>query len=101
MPSTEAALSKKIVQALKAKGAWAVKNHVDVRKRRGQPDIHGCYRGWFLGLEVKLPGKEKNVTKLQESTLRGIEEAGGFARVVTSRAQALAVLEAIDRIEDG
>jgi hypothetical protein len=48
--------------------------------KSGRPDIIGCYKGLFLGLECKA-GKGKP-TKLQELNLRQIGEAGGYALIV-------------------
>lgn len=97
----EAALSREIVQALHGRGAWAVKTHGDPRQRRGLPDILAIYRGYGIGLEVKLPGKEMTVTKLQAHTLTEMKAAGGLAVVVVSVAQALAILDRIDAAKGG
>ena len=62
----------------------------------GIPDIICCYRGRFLGLEVKQPGGK--LTKLQEITLERIRAALGEAHKVTSVAEVRAIIE---RLEDG
>lgn len=46
----------------------------------GVPDIVGCYRGLFFGIECKA-GKNKP-TPLQEKNLRLITESGGLAMVI-------------------
>lgn len=94
---TEADLSKKIVLALRDRGAWAIKTHGDPRQRRGLPDIIGCYRSIFFGFEVKLPGKEDTITQLQAQTLLEIRRSGGVGRMVTSVEEALKLLELIGR----
>jgi Holliday junction resolvase len=94
---TEADLSKKIARALRDRGAWAVKTHGDPRQRRGLPDIIGCYRSIFFGLEVKRPGRESTLTPLQNATLEDIRSAGGVGRMITSVEQALQLLTLIDR----
>lgn len=48
----------------------------------GIPDIICCYRGRFLGLEVKQPGGR--LTRLQERALERINAAGGIGRRVES-----------------
>ncbi len=48
----------------------------------GIPDIICCYKGRFLGLEVKLPGGR--LTALQECAIEKINAAGGIARRVES-----------------
>lgn len=70
----------------------------------GIPDILACYRGYFLGLEVKLRGND--VSPKQEAHLRRIRTAGGFGVTVWGPAaeavKAVRLLLAeIDRMEDG
>jgi penicillin-binding protein-related factor A (putative recombinase) len=48
--------------------------------RSGVPDIVGCYRGMFFGIEVKA-GKNKP-TALQMRNLQEIEAQDGIALVV-------------------
>lgn len=90
--STESRLTSAIRLALKSEGCYVNKN-VGGPNSQGRPDLEGCYRGCHFGLEVKQPGKEKNVTKLQKSHLDGITAAGGYAEVVTSVAQGLAMIQ--------
>lgn len=92
----ESALTTKIRQYLVARGAYVHKTHGGPNSQ-GYPDLEGCYRGLFLGLEVKMPGKEKNVTDLQAHQLARINEAGGYGAVISSTAQAHAVLDLLDK----
>lgn len=97
----ESDLSKKIALKMRQRGAWAVKIAAGPRQGTGLPDIIGCYHGVFLGLEVKLPGKEKTVTVLQRARLDAIEAAGGTGVMVTSWEQVDRLLKSIDEaIED-
>ena len=48
----------------------------------GVPDIICCYKGRFLGLEVKLP--TGTLTELQKRAIRKINQAGGIACRVES-----------------
>jgi Holliday junction resolvase len=89
---TEAQLTKKIIDALKEEGAFAVKIHGGTFQSRGLPDVIGLMKCFFFGLEVKLPGKEDTITKLQIKKLRDIQKAGGIAAMVTSVDQALRVV---------
>lgn len=66
----------------------------------GLPDLFFFYRGYGGGLEVKLPGKEHTLTKLQAETLAGIKKGGGIARMVTSVRQVDLLLNAIDKKRD-
>ena len=60
----------------------------------GIPDIICCYKGRFLGLEVKLPNGK--LTELQKRAIEKINRAGGVACRVESVEEVRAV---IDRIE--
>lgn len=62
----------------------------------GIPDIIVCYKGTFIGIETKAPGKEKNVTPLQRMQLDKINHAHGYGRVVSSVAEVRQLIAAID-----
>jgi hypothetical protein len=94
---TEADLSRKIVAVIRQRGGWAFKTHGDPRQRRGLPDIIGSYRGQFIGLEVKLPGREDTLTSLQADTLQSIRKAGGIGVMATSIPQVAGLIALIDR----
>lgn len=89
---TEAALQRRIVEALRGRGCYVVKvvhaGHV------GVPDLLCCYRGRFIALEVKLPGERP--TAIQLVQIREITNAEGFAYVVFSVTGALNVLAVVD-----
>lgn len=74
-------------------GVVAWKIHGGPYQTAGIPDIIACVNGRFVGLEVKLPGRERKLTKLQDHTLQRIAECGGEAHLVVSMAQ---VKEAVD-----
>ena len=63
-------------------GCFAWKEHGGPHSTAGLPDIIFCYRGMFVGLEVKTPAGK--LTKLQETTLQRIQAAKGQAFKVTS-----------------
>lgn len=72
--------------------AW--KTHGGMYGTAGIPDIICCFRGRFLGLEVKTPtGK---LTRLQEITIDRIRAAGGAAHKVTSVLEVKAILENLE-----
>lgn len=56
---------------------WYTKHYGSAFSRVGVPDFLLCYRGKFIAIEMKAP--KKSPTKVQESTLCGIIEAGGIA----------------------
>lgn len=58
------------------------KNHGGQYSAAGIPDVIGSYRGRFIGVEVKRPGKK--ATKLQQVVIDKIKETGGISFVATS-----------------
>jgi Holliday junction resolvase len=50
----------------------------------GVPDIIVCANGNFVGIEVKAPGKEDNLTANQKLHQRRIKDNGGVAIVASS-----------------
>lgn len=60
----------------------------------GVPDIICCYKGRFLGLEVKLPSGK--LTELQKRAIEKINRAGGIACRVESVDDVKAVIARVD-----
>jgi hypothetical protein len=60
----------------------------------GIPDLLVCYRGRFVGLEVKQPGEKPSAK--QKQILGEIEAAGGYCRVVSTVGEVAYLLEKID-----
>ena len=60
----------------------------------GVPDIICCYKGRFLGLEVKLPSGK--LTELQKRAIEKINRAGGIACRVDSVDDVKAVIARVD-----
>ena len=60
----------------------------------GVPDIICCYRGRFLGLEVKLPSGK--LTELQKRAIEKINRAGGIACRVESVEDVRAIIARVD-----
>lgn len=96
MPATEAGLVTSMKKVLVAAGAYVNKNHGGPHSQ-GRPDLEGCYKGLYFGIEAKLPGKEKNVTERQKAQLRGIQKAGGLAIVASKRVEVLRFIKVMDR----
>ena len=66
-------------------------------KESGRPDLVACYKGFFIGLEIKTPtGKP---TELQKTILSLINKAGGFGILATSVQDVEDLLRKID-LED-
>lgn len=81
-----------IKRALTMKGAWVIKTHGSLHLA-GLPDILGCVRGYFIGIEVKTPTTRGTVTPRQEAFLAAISEAGGITGVATSVTEALEIVD--------
>ena len=88
----ESDIVKKILKYLKSvEGCFFWKEHGGMYGTAGIPDIICCYRGRFIGFEVKTDVGEP--TKLQLSAIRKIKAAGGNALVVRSVEETRAVIE--------
>lgn len=86
------------LKELRLLGAWCYKVHGGPMQEIGLPDIVGVFRGRGFGLEVKVPGKEKNLTPRQAYHLNEIKKAGGISAVISSpeMAKELLLREATD-----
>lgn len=60
----------------------------------GHPDLFGCYRGSFFGLELKT--RTGRATQRQKLALIGIRKAGGYAWIVRTVEQALIAMAYIE-----
>lgn len=76
----EGKVKKKVVDILKAAGAYYFFPATGGFGRSGVPDIIVCFNGQFIGIECKA-GNNKT-TALQENELQKIRDAGGNAFVV-------------------
>jgi Holliday junction resolvase len=81
-----------IKKALTREGAWVTKTHGSLYSS-GLPDLIACYKGRFVGIEVKRPETRHTVTERQQAVLDRISAAGGLAGVATSVEEALAILK--------
>lgn len=85
----EAKVKKRAVAKLKAAGMYFFYPVTGGYGSSGVPDIVGCLRGKFVGIECKA-GKNKP-TALQQLNLDQIEAAGGVALVITEETADLVV----------
>lgn len=75
----EGKVKKKVANYLKSIGAYYFYPATGGYGKSGVPDIVGCYKGRFFGIEVKA-GKN-TPTELQKLQLKLIADAGGIATV--------------------
>ncbi len=76
----EAKVKKKCVAYLKSIGAYYFFPATGGYGKSGVPDIVGCYKGKFFGIECKA-GTNKP-TEVQKLQLQLIADAGGIAIVI-------------------
>jgi Holliday junction resolvase len=72
-------IQAKISKHLKKLGAYVV--NVSSAYPNGCPDLLICFKGKFIAIEVKIPGKKAR--PLQQYQLDKIAESGGFSCVAT------------------
>ena len=79
----EAKVKKKVVAQLKEMGAYYFYLVTGGYGVSGVPDIVGCYRGMFFGIECKA-GSNKP-TPLQDKNLTDIKKQRGIAVVINEK----------------
>lgn len=94
MSQPESRLQRKIQDELKRHRAFVFKVHGSEHTMAGLPDLVVCYRGYFIGIEVKMPGNK--LSKIQQRRHQEIERAGGFICVAHGVPDAMQALFAID-----
>lgn len=78
----EGKVKAKVKDYLKSIGAWYYMPVSNGMGRVGCPDILVCYKGLFVAIETKAPGKVNNTTPNQDREIEGIRTADGIAVVV-------------------
>ena len=74
---SEKTFENKVKLYLKQKGAYFIKTHGDRFSKVGVPDLIACYKGLFIGIELKAPNGKPS--ELQLYNLREIEKSGGIS----------------------
>lgn len=72
-------IENKIKSYLKSKGAYYFKHHGNQFSQVGVPDIIVCYKGRFIGIEVK--NETGKTSPLQDINLKMINDNGGIGIV--------------------
>lgn len=93
----ETALQLRIQTLIERRGGWVAKQHGSMIVRPGIPDLLICYKGRFIGMEVKV--KDNTPSKQQGIELRNILKSGGITCVVWSKEQAEFLLNEIDKLD--
>lgn len=79
---SEQTIQSNIIKFLEGKDAYVVK--VVSASKKGVPDLLACYKGLFIGIEVKTPKTKSNTSMLQKYNLDCIRECGGISMVACS-----------------
>lgn len=82
----ERKVKKKVIEMLKARGAYYAMPVASGFGNAGVPDILACCNGRFVGIECKANGGK--ATALQLSNLKQIENAGGVALIIDEKTMA-------------
>lgn len=96
MSTPEGRVKGAVKKYLNEVGAWYYMPVSNGMGRSGCPDILVCYKGQFIGIETKSPGKLKNVSANQAREISAIGDSGGIAVVVDDVRQVEAVIKTVD-----
>lgn len=103
----ESTIQKEIMNYLKGLGAWVIKvpgSHLVGAKDNlalaallpGTPDLLACYKGRFIGIEVKAAKKGARVSGEQVAQGEAIQKAGGLFIVAWKVSQVEELLNSVD-----
>lgn len=92
----EKSIENAIKRYLKEIGAYHVKYHGNQFSQVGVPDILACYKGYFIGIEVK--NETGKTSPLQDVNLKMIQDAGGYSLVARNLEDVMCVIKDIDYI---
>lgn len=89
---------QRIKQILKLRGAWFLKTHGNGYQRSGIPDLIVCYKGRFIGIELKA--EKGKTSRLQEFEIEEIRKADGIGMILkpSKIGEFLKVLEELDKL---
>ena len=76
----EKRFEERVKSLLKDRGAWVLKTWSGGYQRAGVPDLLVCYKGRFLGIELKA--ERGRVSSLQQVELRDIRQSGGIGIIL-------------------
>lgn len=90
-------LQKLIKDYIIEKGGYVENIHGgSIYQASGIPDLLVCYKGWFIGIEVKVGNNKPS--PIQEVKLAQIKRAGGYAIVPYDLEAVKEVFEEIDKL---
>lgn len=89
----ESTFSRHMQKYIESRGWWVVKYHASQYTKKGIPDLIACFRGRFVGLELKTGS---SLSQWQIRVGADIMSAGGYWACVTPDTYQ----EEIARVED-
>jgi hypothetical protein len=90
----EGRVKEAVKRVLKARGIWFFMPMQNGFGVVGIPDFICCWKGQFLAIETKAPGKRGDTTANQDRRLQEIRDHDGYAIVVDDAEQ---LIEFLDR----
>lgn len=93
----ETIIQQEIINYLKDRRIFHFRVNADINTV-GIPDLIVCYRGYFIGLEVKT--KKGKISKLQLEVAKEISNNGGFVCFPTSVEDVKNLINKIDEESD-
>jgi hypothetical protein len=94
-PTPEALLTRSVRQLLNAAGIFHYKAWGGPMSAPGIPDIIGCFKGRFIGIELKAPNGK--VSEYQQRFIDNINAAGGIGFVARTLDEVIEGLGLQDR----
>lgn len=88
----EGRVKEAVKKVLKARGIWFFMPMQNGFGVVGIPDFICCWKGQFLAIETKAPGKKADTTPNQERKIQEIKDHGGWALVVDDAKQLIEFL---------
>ena len=76
----ESMFSRQVQKYLESRGWWVVKYHASQYTKKGIPDLIACFRGRFVGLELKTGS---SLSQWQIKVGADIMSAGGYWACIT------------------
>src|SRR3954465_1350857 len=95
MSPLEASIVNAGITEIRERGGYHVATRKGGAGRVGVADLLVCYRGLFIALEAKQPGKRAD--NRQEFELESVRLAGGIATDFHDRAEVALLLDGIDK----
>lgn len=89
----ESTFSRQVQKYIESRGWWVVKYHASTYTKKGIPDLIACFRGRFVGLELKTGS---SLSQWQIKVGADIMSAGGYWACITPDTYQ----EEIARVED-